>query len=192
MQVSFRCRSMTYDEYHHILVPEKGHVVCSCQGVDWCSHIEATLVYGERYMVPPEDRADANRAQIMARGKIEEPKDWKADWRNNRRWRGLPVKEPKAYEMLMKGIPVASFQGMGLVRKEAVKIAEENGWEVVSNPTRGVIVHVVLDGKKTDRSKHAEHIGALLVDGNEWPAMARIGKTLRSHMADLLSKGNLS
>lgn len=193
MKASFRCRSMSeQDVYHHIIVPVKGHILCSCQGVNWCSHIEATLAFGERYMVHPEDIVEANRAQTIAQGKLEQPDNWKSDWRKNRKWRGIPERKSKAYGILMKGVPVVSFQGIGSEKKEAKEIANENGWAIVKTPTKGVIVHVVLDGKKTDKTKHAEKIGALIVNKDEWPSVAKIGKTLRSHMTDLLNKGSLS
>ena len=186
MQVSFRCKSMTYDEYHHILVPDKGFVICSCQGVGWCSHIEATLVCGERFMVPEEDRVIANQAQILAKGRIGPPEDWKADWRNNRKWRGLPVRIPKALEMLKKGYPVVSFQGSSKLRKEAKIIAEENGWAIAPRPSNGVIVHAALDGKKGKRTEYAKEVGAMVVYGDDWKSIALIGQTLRLRMADLL------
>ncbi|MBS7671551.1 hypothetical protein [Croceicoccus gelatinilyticus] len=170
---------MTYDDFHYIEVPDAGYITCSCQGVDWCSHIEATLVFGERAMVPEEDHPIANRAMVKAKGRLERPKHWKADWLSKRRWRGLPVKEPKAIAMLKSGVPVVSFEGRGRKRQEAKDLATEHGWRDVSIPTRGVLVHVSDAMHGDPRLEKAKELGIMTVTYAQWPMIASIGDKLR-------------
>lgn len=185
--VIFRCKSMTYDEYHHIEVPAAGYITCSCQGASWCSHIEATLVCGERAMVPPEDRLEADKAQVIARGRLHAPEDWKAVWRANRKWRGLPPRETKAMSILRGGRPVVSMEGRGKLRSQAEQIAQENQWEVVSSPSRGVLVHVTDRPDGNPRIEQARKLDILVLTHDEWPRIASIGHMLRSRMAGLLN-----
>ncbi len=181
----FRCRSMSFDnEYHFIEVPEQGHVICSCRGESWCSHIEATLIAGERAMVPDRDRMIADKAQVIAKGRIGPPEDWKADWRKNRKWRGLPVFQSKAMKLLTKGTPVVSIQGRGIKRKLSEEIAAENDWEIVPSPVRGVLVHVSADDDKS--AQRARDLGIPISSHEEWPSVAKIGHILKGHMNDLL------
>lgn len=185
--IKIRCKSMTFDEYHTIIIPDNDYITCSCQGVNWCSHIEATLVCGERHMVHKDDHILANQAQILYKDKIKAPKDWKSNWRSNKRWRGIPIKIPKALQLLKEGFPVVSFQGSGKSKKEALEIANNNGWKIAKYPSNGVIAHVVLDDKKSSRIDHAENLGIMIIYKNEWPAIAPIGKTLKLRMLDLLN-----
>lgn len=191
--IVFRCRSISEaGEYHHILVPVSGHVTCTCRGESWCSHIEATLVSGERAMVPPEDRLEADQAQVLAKGRIAPPEGWKSNWREHRRWRGLPVRESRAMGILRQGRPVVSIHGRGTKRATAARIARENGWEVVAYPTKGVIVHVSDRDGEDQRRRHAEDLGIIVLGHQQWPAIAPMGHTLRQRMRDLLSGGTPS
>lgn len=190
--IVFRCRSMTTDDFHHIEVPPTGHVMCSCRGESWCSHIEATLVFGERAMVPEEDRAAADKAQVLAKGRIGAPADWKANWRSNRRWRGIHQREPRAMTLLRSGVPVVSLQGKGIARRISARIAQQNGWSVVPAPTKGVIVHVSDEEEGDARRDHAISLGIIVLTHEQWPSIAPMGHTLKERMSDLLSEGSSS
>ena len=183
----FRCKSMTADEYHHIEVPVQGHVTCSCRGESWCSHIEATLVAGERAMVPKEDRVEADRAQVLAKGRIGPPPDWKSNWRNNRRWRGMSMRESNAMTMMRAGTPVVSMQGTGLTKRQSARIAQNNGWGIVPSPVKGVIVHVSDEPEGDQKREHALSLGIIVLTHEQWPAIAPMGHTLRERIADLLN-----
>lgn len=187
----FRCRSMTEEVFYHIEVPRVGHITCSCQGVNWCSHIEATLICSERAMVHPADIAAADRAQMLARGRLDEPKHWKANWRSNRRWRGLPVREAKALNLLRKGIPVVSLEGRGAKRVRAEALARENGWQTVYAPTKGVLVHVSDAANDDPRCQRARELGIATVTHDHWPQIAPFAEDFRKHVA-ALSKSAIS
>lgn len=171
---SFRCRSMSEDLWHVILVPHRGHVVCTCLGQSWCSHIDATLVAGERAMVPQEEHAEANRAQIAARGRIGPPEGWKAHWRNNRRWRGLPPARITALEISRRaGLPMMSIEGKGRARRETAGLSRDAGWMVVDEPVRGCLFHVAPDASSESRaSERARKDGIPIASYGEWAALA--------------------
>lgn len=171
---SFRCRSMSEDLWHVILVPQRGHVVCSCLGQSWCSHIDATLVAGERAMVPAEEHAEANRAQIAARGRIGPTEGWKADWRNNRRWRGLPPARITALESSRRqGLPMMSIEGRGRGRRETVERSRDAGWMVVDEPVRGCLFHVAPDAASESRAaERARRDGIPIASYEEWATLA--------------------
>lgn len=181
----FRCSSMSSADYHYIEIPEKGPVICTCKGESWCSHIEATLVAGERAMVHPEDRTIADKAQVMAKGRIGPPENWKSNWRSNKKWRGIKIRPSKAMQFLNSGMPVVCFDESSKT-KECLRIASDNGWSVVSRPTKGVIIHVSND-IETDTSKQAAGRGITIVTTEQWESVASIGHTLKDRMSDLLA-----
>ena len=188
----FRCRSMSEEVFYHIEVPQTGHVVCSCQGVSWCSHIEATLVDGERAMVHPDDRHIADRAQPLAKGRLDKPKWWKATWKTNRRWRGLPMKEPKALDLLRRGVPVVSMQGRGHKRTRAEELAQRNGWVIVYAPTKGVLIHVSDAANDDPRCKRARELGIATVSHDHWPLVAPHAEALKAKIGRLSKGGTAS
>ncbi len=183
----FRCRSMSEEVFYHIEVPSTGHVTCSCQGTNWCSHIEATLVFGERAMVYPDDRAAADRAQALAKGRLDRPRWWKATWQSNRRWRGLAVKEPKALDLLRQGVPVVSLEGRGKKRTRAEELARRNGWETVYAPTKGVLIHVSDAANDDPRCKRARELGIATVTHDHWPLIAPHADAIKAKL-DTLAK----
>lgn len=197
---SFRVRSMSEDAWHVVLVPDHGHVICSCAGVNWCSHIDATLFAGERAMVPQEEWAEANRAQIAARGRIHPPEGWQAHWRTNRRWRGLP---PARVTMLdrsrREGRPMMSIEGRGGERRIVQKLSEEAGWMVSSDPVKGCLFHVApAHDSGTRASEKARENGVPIATYHEWIAIAdqlarmmshEIGKRTGIHLQDGVKRG---
>lgn len=191
---TFRCASISEEGYYHtIQVPAEGHVECTCMGQSWCSHIEATLVAGERHMVHPDDRAIADRAQIAAKGRIGPTPDWKSNWRLHRRWRGLPQRQSQAQKLMHLGNPVVSIEGRPTLRRQSMDIAEAHEWYVNPRPTKGVLVHVVEDKDSTTHAaEHARQLGLMIATHEEWVTIAQIGRTLHSHIEGLLKEGKQS
>ena len=184
--VLIRVQRISGEGYHHIMVPEQGHVMCSCNGESWCSHIDATLVAGERHMVHPRDRRSADVAQIRARGRIGATANWKAHWRTNRKWRGLPTRETTAQKLIRAGEPVLSVDAKGTTAENIRRIAKEHGWKISPRPTKGVLIHVHGDepGKRTE---YASFIGIMVISAEQWEAIAPIGDTLRDRIVTLIA-----
>ena len=114
-----------------------------------CSHIDATLIAGERAMVPVEDRDAADRAMRAVAGHIVVPEGWKASWRWNYGWRGLPTRKigERSYRAVgLSGRPIVCFTGaMPRPRKELLREAEAAGWEAVDRPHPSITVLVAAD-----------------------------------------------
>ena len=169
--VTFRCQSRTdRSEYHRVTV--NGTVaLCSCNGVDWCSHIDATLAHGETHMVPPEDRRDARKARRIMSGIIKPPRDWKSTWMKDRVWRGLVA--PKTGEldkMLWDRKPTISFVGSGEAgsKSDYIEHAQSLGWrhvESVSNLTTLVVWDTTTRSEAID---DAEGLDLPTINHSQW------------------------
>jgi hypothetical protein len=173
--VVFRCSSMSEPGVHHyISVPLDGQVECSCNGVSWCSHIDATLVAGERHMVPPDDWRAANLAGVIARGKVGPTEDWKATWRENRRWRGLPtVRSAAALRAIQRRKPLVAFTGRGARRSTLEYMSAEHGWEVSGALVEGCAYLVVPDEEASGASiEAAGRRGVPVVTYEAWEEMS--------------------
>lgn len=180
---SYRVRSMTEDVWHVILVPEDGHVICSCAGVNWCSHIDATLIAGERAMVPEEERGEANRAQIAARGRLQAPEGWQAHWRSNRKWRGLPpARITMVHRSRKTGKPVMSIEGRGNERRRIAEMSQESGWLISPRPVAGCLFHIAPNIEEDSSSKErARQMGIPIASYSEWDGLAAQLAEVLSH-----------
>ena len=179
--VEFRCASMSEPgTFHTITVPDRGWIQCSCTGENWCSHIDATLVAGERHMVPSTDWTAANIAQTLARGRIKAPEDWKGTWRSNRRWRGLPtVRSRAALKALSHGRPLVALGGRGDDRKEMEKQSKEDGWEVTRDVVEGCAFLVIPDaGDDGARTATAERRGVPVLTYAQWREVSGMMATM--------------
>jgi len=174
---------MSEDAWHVVLVPPEGHVMCSCAGVDWCSHIDATLVAGERAMVATEDRETANLAQIAAKGRIGAPEGWQAHWRGKRRWRGLPPARITSRDMSMAtGTPMVSVEGLGNARRDIVALSAAAGWMVVARPVTGCLFHIAPDADRDSAaSEAARRAGIPIATYAEWSGMAAALASVMRH-----------
>lgn len=135
--ITFRCAGRSDRSEMHVVRVERGRAICSCQGVDWCSHIDAVLNAGERFMVPEADRPAADRAQRALRGILHAPEGWQASWRDDRVWRGLaPPRNGDVERAKWDGRPTVCFIGSGPAgnRAEYVDHAASLGWRIVENP----------------------------------------------------------
>lgn len=170
--ISFRCAGRSDRSEHHVIVVDDARAECSCHGVDWCSHIDATLLAGERHMVPEEDRAAADLAQRRLRGILRPPAEWQASWREDRVWRGMaPPRSGEAERMRWDGRPTICFIGTGEAgpRREYVDHAESLGWKVVEKPTpfTTMVVSSAV-GLETTRGTDAKRLGLPLIDHEQW------------------------
>ena len=95
--------------------------------------------------------------------------------------------------LLMKsGQPVVSMHGRGMKRRMSQQVASRNGWSIVPNPTKGVIVHVSNPDEGEEKILHAESLGIIVLDHERWPTIAPMGHTLKERMMDLLGEGHSS
>ena len=171
----FECASMSEEGLFYQIVVSDQLIRCDCGGSEiWCSHIEATLVEGERAMVRSEHWRSADQAMKIAVGRLQAPPGWKASWRKLLKWRGISsgrVFTPSTVGQ--SGLPVVCFTGtMPSPRKQLAAQAEAFGWEVVDNPHSRTAVLVAADLAGTSNKlqfarKHA--IPILTLD--EWDAM---------------------
>lgn len=143
--ITFRCFSRSEPTPHSIKV-EPGNVLCSCNGTNWCSHIDATLLAGEREMVPFEDWDIADFAQRLASTWLQPPQDWKASWRDDKIWRGLATRRlTKVEQAVQAGRPMICFIGSGSLgsRADYLEEARDLGWEPMTtiHPDVTLVVH---------------------------------------------------
>jgi hypothetical protein len=170
--IEFRCAGRRDRRAMHVISVSGGMATCSCNGVDWCSHIDATLVAGERHMVPEEDRARADAARRRLRGRIHAPADWQATWREDRVWRGLaPPRSGERERMIWDGRPTVCFIGSGTAgnREEYVDHAASLGWRVVERPM-GLTTLVVSSDTEgmTARGRDARELGLPTIMPDQW------------------------
>lgn len=152
--LTYRCYSRSdIAEFHNIKV-ENSTVLCSCQGTDWCSHIDATLIHGEREMVPFEEWDIVDQAQALIGNAIRAPKGWKAHWRHDKRWRGQPTRKSAVQKAISAQKPTICFIGRGPMgsRRDYIEDATHFGWQPVEHPTR-LVTLVVTDHLTADTRK---------------------------------------
>lgn len=178
--IRFKCKAKTSEEFRVISVDDRGTVSCDCEsfiGV-FCSHVDATLIAGERFMVPEQDRSLADKAMSLAVGRVAIPSDWRGAWRKNNVWRGLaPPRGPRQSTDLKDEFggdyysrPKVCFTGNGPVgRKELLQAARETGWQAVDDFQSGIKVLVAEDPtKNTNKLKQARKLGVPILSYDEW------------------------
>lgn len=170
--IVFRCAGRKDRRAMHVISVSNRGVTCSCHGVDWCSHIDATLVAGERHMVPEEDRPAADRARRRMKGRIGPPPGWLATWRDDRVWRGLaPPRSGERERMAWDGRPTVCFIGPGPSgnRDEYVDHAASLGWRVLERPTAYTTLVVSSDpAATTARARDARDLNLPTIDPDQW------------------------
>jgi len=179
-EICFRCKSKSTDEFRTITVELKtGEAWCDCDSFTIiCSHIDATLVAGERHMVPPEDRQIADQAMAATSGKIQIPSDWKGSWRKRSVWRGLAAPRPsrdvnaltKEFGTDYYARPKVCFTGTGPIsRKDLLQVAREAGWQAVDEYQVGLKVLVAEDPtRNTNKLKQARKHAVPILSYEEW------------------------
>ncbi len=153
----FRCRGRTDRTAMHTITVTTDVAICSCQGVDWCSHIDAVLMQGERFMVPPEDRAAADKAEKLIAPVLKAPKEWLATWRDDLVWRGkAPPRTDMHKRMRWFGKPTIIFLGNTpeMTQSEYVEHAESLGWRSIDTPD--LLTTLIVSDKTGMKSKKAQ------------------------------------
>lgn len=170
--IVFRCAGRRDREAVHYISVDGMVATCSCNGVDWCSHIDATIVCGERHMVPLADRPKADQASRRLLGRIRAPEGWLATWKEDRVWRGqAPPRDDPAARMRWDGRPTVCFIGIGSGgnRREYVAHAESLGWRVVDRATTLTTLVVSSDaGLDTSKGVDAVILDLPIVDHSDW------------------------
>lgn len=189
--VSFRVAAKTEPgEFRTITMAVTGEgeaeISCDC-GNDFCAHIDATLVVGERAMVPPEDRAKADLIMNMSKGQIIPPKDWKRSWWRDYKWRDVvgtrQVNHPPGWKPApmagSTGKPVVCFTGQGpKQRRELVGEAKASGWDTTNNPTAQIKVLVAEDPNGNSRKlEFAREFGIPIITYDEWQLLTVHGES---------------
>lgn len=170
--IDFRCSGRKDRKAVHVISVTRTRALCSCHGVDWCSHIDATLRHGERHMVPSEDHAKADEARRIIRGRLKPPADWQASWKDDRVWRGLaPPRSGERERMRWDGRPTICFVGAGTAgtREEYLDHAQSLGWRIVDKPSEYVTLVVQsATGSKTARGKLVNSLGLTSIEPPQW------------------------
>jgi len=182
--LSFRCKSKTEDEFRVIKVdPIRRTVICDCNGFDGtiCSHIDATLLAGERFMVPEADHTTADRASKLVAGSIVVPNDWRGAWRKNNVWRGLSVPRGPRQTVDMTeefgddyySRPKVCFTGTGpRARRQLLEEARLAGWQAVDDFQSGIKVLVAEDPtKNSNKLKKARQFAVPILSYEEWDTL---------------------
>ena len=169
--IVFRCASRSDRSELHRITVNGQNALCSCNGVDWCSHIDATLAHGETHMVPAEDRIAARQARRVISGILKAPPGWKSTWMKDRVWRGqVPPKTGEIDKMLWDRKPTICFVGSGDAgpKSDYIEHARSLGWrdvETVSDLT----TLVIWDGStRSEAIEDAEALDLPTIHHNQW------------------------
>jgi hypothetical protein len=179
--IAFRCVAKTdIDELRTISVTWPGpQIFCDCDGFNgsFCSHIDATLVAGERAMVPTVDWPAADEAMKDVAGFISVPPDWKAAWRKNLAWRGF-ASRTKPRRTGLTGRPLVCFTGtMPKPRKLLCEEAVAAGWETVDAPHSKIDVLVAADPTgSSNKLNFARVHGIPILAFEEWASLSVDGE----------------
>lgn len=170
--LTYRCSSRSERREYHTISVEDGKVMCSCVGTHWCSHIHATLVDGERNMVPFIEWDTVDQAQRLLCGKIQPPEGWKAHWRNDKIWRGIAQRRPSPMDKaLSAGKPTICFIGEGALgtRSDYIEEAIDLGWYVLENPHRLLTLMVCNPRRiRTRKAETAISLGLPMLAFADW------------------------
>lgn len=163
----FRVKSRSQqDQWYHIMVVPAGYHICSC-GLDYCSHVDASVVHGIDSVVHPDDEQAWITAASFLDGLVQPPKNWKSSWRTDRVWLGLspkkPVKDPRS-----SGKPIACFLGKhtdAYPKRSLIKEARRAGWTPVQRISPWTTIIIVPD--EPDEPLPSNAIAGTFLEKNE-------------------------
>lgn len=176
LRLTFRCQSRSDRQDFHTITVQGGKTLCSCLGTDWCSHIDATLLAGERDMVPFEEWDTVDQAQRLMAGTLKRPAGWKAHWHADKVWRGLAQPRQSSLQVALQlGKPTLCFVGNGLLGKQSdyAEEAIDLGWQVLETPVP-LTTLVVCDParKTTKKAQLAKKLKLPVLDFYDWDRLA--------------------
>lgn len=171
-KLTYRCHSRSDRHELHTITVDELTVLCSCIGTDFCSHIDATLIHGERHMVPFEEWDTADQAQGIMRRHLKAPRHWKAHWLEDRIWRGLASPRKTAMMRAIEaGRPTICFIGDGQLgtRFDYTHEADHLGWQVLDTPTKLLTLAVCSKaGLSSKRAQAAANLDLPLLSYEDW------------------------
>jgi hypothetical protein len=180
---SFRCASQSESaKFWTICVSATSlHVRCDCPGFNdrgFCSHIDATLVAGERAMIPEEDRSTAIDLMRRLDGCVVAPSGWKANWRRNLIWRGFHSRASVRRGIPPSEMPVVCFTGkFPEPRTVLVQRAEGMGWETVDRAHSKIDVLVAENAAwGANKLRFARECGIPVLSYEEWMMLTPDGE----------------
>lgn len=181
-RITIRVRAKTGSETYRLLTlsPDCSAVECDCGGFDGtiCSHIDACLIAGERYMVHFEDHAQADAVMNLVAPWIRIPDHWAGSWRRNLSWRGLSAPRPRRGAPRDDSRPRVTFTGSfpGKSRSAMTLEAESHGWLVLGAPSPHLDVLVTQDPTSDSRKLvAARKNGTPIVNSDEWAEVMVLG-----------------
>lgn len=127
--------------------------------------------------MPESDRALADHAANLVNGKLKAPKEWKASWRKNMRWRGIS-RVRVGLNPRDASKPLVCFTGTlaGKARKEWIAQAKGNGWEATDEASRFTDVLVAANPSgNSSKLKAARKFNTPIVSADEWEALMMDG-----------------
>jgi hypothetical protein len=156
-------------------------VRCDCPGfndIGFCSHIDATLVAGERAMISEENRTVASELVQCLDGSIVVPPGWKSNWRRNLIWRGFGFRASVRRGISPSEMPVVCFTGkFPEPRKALVQRAERMGWEAIDRAHSKIDVLVAENAAwETNKLRFARECGISVLSYEEWMMLTPDGE----------------
>jgi hypothetical protein len=181
--LSFRCSSQSEPaKFWMICVSLPSlKVRCGCPGfndIGFCSHIDATLIAGERAMIPEEDRAVASELVRRLDGSVVAPPGWKSNWRRNLIWRGFGFRASVRRGISPSEMPVVCFTGkFPEPRKVLAQRAERMGWEAIDRAHSKIDVLVAENAAwETNKLRFAREYGIPVLSYEEWMMLTADGE----------------
>lgn len=183
-KLSFHCYSKSGDfDPHKITFNADNHTVtCSCPYFaeeKFCSHIDATILAGERHMVPEDEWDVANEIMVEMYGKIKQPSNWAASWRFSYKWRGID-KLKKAF--FQDNRPTVCFTGKNpkapdKSRNDYFKDAEDKGFRPIRKFCNSVQI-VVAESPllNTAKIRGAADLNLPVISYDDWEHLTSDGE----------------
>lgn len=186
----FFCKSKSYAPPHAIMFDSKTkQVACDCpyfQHTGFCSHIDATLIAGERAMIEEEeDRQIADEIMKKMKGRIKTPPDWKASWREDLEWRGLRATEVSVKTVWYrngKAVPSVCFTGSDpknpkKPRSAYLEEAEAKGFHACRKFNKSIDIVVAPSPLiNTNKANGAAELNIPVLSYDDWAVLTSDGE----------------
>lgn len=170
------------NEYRVVIVDLAAQsFICDCIGTEneLCAHVDAVIRCGERHMVHPHDRPNADFASASMAAVVVPPPSWKASWQRNKAWRGLPIAERRIPASPPRqrdpSKPLVAFTGQGpRSRTDYIEDARAYGWEVTNGPSSSLRYLIAGEDQVSNRKlATARRNGTEIVSYENWETIVR-------------------